>query len=142
MNKLAFLGGTCGNNLWRPAFAASLVALGVSADNLFDPVVPNWNAEAQAKEDAAKKEAAYMLYYLANPGEENNTVSSYSLVEAVMSLYDAPEKTVVVFDTNGQPPHVVKAMTKSYRDLVKRFPNAPIFNDLEQAKQWLAEQLV
>mgnify|MGYP003554776529 FL=1 len=141
MNKLLFLGGTCGNNNWRIGFIASLIALGVSAGNLFNPVVPNWNDEAQAKEDAAKTEAKYMLYYLANPGEENNTVSSYSLVEAVMNLYDAPNRTVVVFDTTGQPPHVVKAMTKSYKDLVKRFPNAPIFNDLKLAKEWLVDQL-
>lgn len=47
--------------------------------------------DAQKLEDDAKAESAYMLFYISNPGTEGgNQVSAYSLVEAVIGLYDNP----------------------------------------------------
>jgi hypothetical protein len=140
--RLIFLGGTCGNNDWRLHLINRLVERGVVSSDLFNPVVKDWNEAAQKAEDEAKKNAGYMLYYLGDPQEDGNHVSYYSLLEATMGLYDAPARTVVVFDTTGMPKHAEKANIKAYKDLKKRFPNAPIFMTLAEAEDWLVKQLV
>jgi ABC-type branched-subunit amino acid transport system substrate-binding protein len=112
------LGGTCGKNNWRNSFIESLVQRGVKRDLLLNPVVDDWNQEAQIREDEAKRTASFMLYYLADPQDENK-ISAYSMVEAVMALYDDPERTVVVFDTTNMTGHALKAMNKVQKDLIK-----------------------
>ncbi|MEK7641651.1 MAG: nucleoside 2-deoxyribosyltransferase domain-containing protein [Patescibacteria group bacterium] len=142
MTKIVFLGGTCGNNNWRDGLIARLTARGVSADSLFNPVVPDWNEAAQQREDQAKKDAAFNLFYLGDPGQADNRCSFYSLLEATMGLYDHSERTVVVFDTTGMPKHVEKANIKACKDLKARFPGALIFATLAEAEEWLATNLV
>jgi hypothetical protein len=140
--KLVFLGGTCGKNIWRKGFIERLMACGVDPKWLFDPVVPDWNEAAQAAEDKAKSEAKYMLYMLGDPMEEGNHTSFYSLLEATMGLYDAPERTMVVFDTTGMPKHAEKASLKACKDLRARFPMSYIFSNLEEAEDFLINTLL
>lgn len=141
MKKQVFLGGTCGNNNWRDGLIQRLTELGVPLSALFNPVVDNWDEAAQAAEDAAKAESEYMLYYLGDPQQDDNRCSFYSLLEATMGLYDAPERTVVVFDTTGMPPHIVKSNNKACKDLMARFPEANIFATLAEAEAWLTAKL-
>ncbi len=141
MGKLVFLGGTCGNNVWRPDFIARLVALGVPAATLFDPVVDDWNEAAQKKEDEVKVSADYMLFLLGDPQQADNRTSFYSLCEAFLGLINAPARTVVVFDSTGMPGHLVKSMAKTYKDMKKQFPSAPIFGTLAEAEAWLVREL-
>jgi hypothetical protein len=136
-----FLGGTVGNSNWRAPFIADLVSRGVPAEGLFDPVVPDWTPECQAAEDRAKATAQYNLFYITNPAQEGINVSAYSLVEAVMGLYDQPSNTVVVFDNTGYTGHVLKALTKIEKDLRKRFPNAFILENRDAALQFFASRL-
>ena len=140
MKNMVFLGGTCGNNEWRVGLIARLIARGVPAEALFNPVVKDWNTAAQANEDRAKVEAGSMLYYLGDPQQPENHVSFYSLLEAAMGLYDAPERTVVVFDSTGMPKQFAKATAKAFADLRKRFPDAPIFDSLAAAEDWIASR--
>lgn len=133
-----FLGGVCGNNHWRASFMASLEGRGFSPAALFNPVVADWNEEAQAKEDAVKRAARFNLFYLGNNYLGGEGVPLYSLTEAVMGLYDDPQRTVVVFDVAGFARHTVKAFTKTMGDLRLRFPEAPIFDSLSDAADWLA----
>ena len=137
MGQLIFLGGTCGNNDWRDGLIERMVARGVPAAGLFNPVVADWNEEAQRREDEAKKTATWDLYYLGDPRQESNHVSFYSLLEATIGLYDHPERTVVVFDITGMPDHAAKASRKCYKDLRARFPDAHIFESLDDAEQWI-----
>jgi hypothetical protein len=139
--KLVFLGGTCGNNNWRDGLIERLTARGVPSGTLFNPVVADWNEEAQRKEDQAKKDATFNLFYLGDPNQPENRVSFYSLLEATMGLYDAPARTVVVFDTTGMPKPMEKSNTKACKDLKVRFPHAPIFGTLAEAEDWLATNL-
>jgi len=141
MKKQVFLGGTCGNNNWRDGLIERLVDRGVPSAALFNPVVDDWNEEAQRAEDAAKEESRYMLFYLGNPKQEGSSVSFYSLLEATMGLYDSPERTVVVFDSTEMPDHHKKGNDKACRDLKKRFPDAMIFATLAEAEAWLADSL-
>lgn len=136
-NQLVFLGGTCGKNDWRLGLIERLIARGVPAEALFNPVVPNWDAAAQANEDRAKAEATVMLYYLGNPNDGNNNLSFYSLLEATMGLYDAPGRTVVVFDATDMPKHAAKATAKAFKDLKARFPDLAIFDNLAIAEDWI-----
>lgn len=141
LKQQVFLGGTCGKNEWRTAFIETLVARGVPASAFFNPVVSNWDEAAQKAEDAAKAESAYMLFYISNPGTEGNQVSAYSLVEAVMGLYDNPDRTILVVDTSDLLDHVKKALTKSVKDLKKRFPNGMVLGSREEAIDLLASKL-
>lgn len=141
MQKLVFLGGTCGNNQWRGPFSAKLTLRGVKPEYLFDPVVKDWNTEAQAREEQAKRDATHLMFYIANPMQDGSQISGYSMVEATMSLYDRRMSTVVVFDTTGMAPHVVKSMQQCERVLRARFPDAMIFGTPDEAADWLIPQL-
>ena len=138
--KLVFLGGTATNNTWRDGFSENLVSRGVSAHTLFNPVVKDWNKEAQQREEAAIAEASHLVFYVADPKQEGNPLSVYSMVEATMALYDKPECTVVVFDTDGMSGHPLKAMNQTLGVLKARFPGANIFGTRESAINWLAAQ--
>ena len=141
MAKLVFLGGTAANNEWRHGFMNRLVGRGVELKQLFNPVVKDWNAAAQAKEEAAKRDASYQIYYLAAPMQDGNPLSAYSMVEATMALYDKPKTTVIVFDTSGMEGHALKAMKQTEKVLRVRHPNAKIFGTSKDAEDWLVGQL-
>lgn len=144
-NKV-FLGGTCGHNRWREEIVIpGLLARGVAIGQIFNPVVAHWDKSAQAREDEAKRSMRYQLYVIASPypGDESAAaaVSGYSLVEATMGLYDAPERTLILVDTAGMADHTAKAIAKSAADWHHRFPDAPIFADYASLIEWLAAQL-
>lgn len=136
-----FLGGTVANSNWRTDFISALVQAGVDSESIYNPVVPDWTPECQAAEDAAKATAKYNLFYICDPKQEGNPVSVYSLVEAVMGMYDRPCCTVVVFDNAGYSGHALKSLDKSEKDLRKRFPNGLIFGTREAALQFLIDKL-
>lgn len=140
--KLVFLGGTCGKNNWRDDVITFLVAYNIDRDVLFNPVVPNWTPAFQEQEDAAKREASHIVFYIADPKEEGLHLSAYSMVEATMALYDKPERTVVVFDYEGLTGHAKKAQEKVEKDLRKRFPGAYILASKDEAIRWLRNALV
>ena len=123
---LIFLGGTAANNDWRTPFTAALIDAGVHPTAIFNPVVKDWNEAAQAREEAAKANATIHVYYIADPKQEGNPLSAYSMVEATMALYDHIDTAVVVFDTTGMSGHPLKAMDQTRKVLSKRFPNASI----------------
>ena len=140
MFKTVFLGGTCGNNHWREDIVIpALLERGVSPDLLFNPVVEDWGAEAQAREDAIKANPrTLMVFVIANPYLPGQGVSAYSLVEAVMGLYDAPERTAVAIALSELTPGVQHALKKAMADLHRRFPNAHIFDNFTNLINWLA----
>ncbi len=153
MNKKeqrVFLGGTSGKpsmswyNRWREdKVIPALLAAGISANLLFNPVVTDWSDEAQCREDEIKNDSdTIMLYFICNPHTSGNETSGYSLVELTMALYDHPQRTVVAFDTSEMSPDVAKAMNKAMNDLRRRFPSAPIFDSIETVTNWLADHLL
>ena len=138
---LIFLGGTAGKNPWRGPFTEQLIGLGVAQEAIFNPVVADWNAEAQAREEEAKKNASHLVYYIASPMQEGNPLSAYSMVEATMGLYDMPDRTVVVFDTDGMDGHPLKAMKQTAKILRARFPDAMIYDNVTDAVEGLAHAM-
>lgn len=147
MNKSShvFLGGTCGHNHWREEIVIpGLVERGVSPQALFNPVVEHWDEGAQTREDEMKRTARWCLYVIASPdpaATDCSAVSGYSLVEATMSLYDAPERTVILVETTGMTKHTAKSVTKAATDWRQRFPDAPIFVEYAALLDWVARQV-
>jgi hypothetical protein len=142
MSKLVFLGGTVANNGWRIPFIDALVEQGVDRQALFNPIVADWDDEAQRREEEAKAKATHLVFYIADPKQEGNPLSAYSMVEATMALYDKTDRAVIVFDSTGVAGHPLKAIEQAARVLRARFPDANIFSTLEEAKEWLARELV
>lgn len=138
---VVFLGGTAGNNDWRDGFIQRMVDAGLPAEKFFNPVVKDWNEEAQKKEEQAKKESYFHVYYLGDPKQPGNSVSFYSGIEAAMALYDRPGSTVVIFDSTGMKEQFVKAMNQAARVLAARHPNGHIFTSLDDAEKWLIKEL-
>lgn len=142
-----FLGGTCGDNPWREDIVIpGLLERGIRQERIFNPVVSHWDEQAQANEDAAKANPAYLLLFvLASPADPSATevtqISGYSLAEAIMALYDVPERVVLLFDTTGMARKTAKGMNKTEQDLRQRFPTAPIFNDYSALVDWLVHCL-
>ena len=135
--------GTCGGSKWRESFTAELVKRGFPAENIYNPVVPNWTQSDQDVEDVFKADPKnLLLFYITDPGQEGLNVSVYSILEARDALQDKPESTVVVFDNSGLTGHALKAVQKCEKDLRKRFPNAPIFSNASEAIDWLTMEYV
>jgi hypothetical protein len=145
MGAQVYLGGTVGVNDWRDRVTASLAAQGVDVGLFFNPVVGDWNQEAQTREDRVKATAPHLVYVIGNPGTPGNEVSAYSLVELVLALVDdrdqGTRRTVAVFDTTGMSDHVTRAITKTVRDLKQRFPDAAILDSIDELIDWLAARL-
>jgi len=142
MSKLVFLGGTVGNNPWRTKFIQDLVSHGVEHSKLFNPVVADWTEEAQRREEVAKRNASHLMFYLGTPKMDGIPLSTYSMVEATMALYDRAEDTVVVFDPEGiDSVHSLKAYKQTEKVLRARFPNANIFSTLQEATDWFVKEL-
>lgn len=139
-----FLGGTCANNNWREDFTAKLIAAGVAADTIFNPVLPpgqDWTTADADREHDAKANARINVFYIADPKQEGNTFSAYSTCEAIMELYDGLRKPVVVFDSDGMSGHPAKAMRQIAKDLRHRFPAAAIFEAPDVAIGCMADLL-
>jgi len=145
-NAVVFLGGTVGTNNWRDDLITAVTARGVNPAQLFNPVVDDWNDEAQRREDEIKTTARYVLFYIALPGTAGNEVSIYSLVELVLALMDdrdtGRDRTVAAFNTEGMSPHVAKHINKAVHDLRARFPHAAILDTRRDLEDWLVERLV
>ena len=119
-----------------------MIARGVSAAAIFNPVVADWNEEAQAREEAAKANASHPLFYIANPMQEGNPLSTYSMVEATMALYDKTDQTVVVFDSTDIEGHFLKALNQVKRVLKTRFPAARLYDSVDAALDMLVKDLM
>lgn len=137
-----FLGGTVGNSTWREDLVIDLGTRGVDASGLFNPVVADWNEEAQANEERHKVEDDHLLFFLSNPEQQGNPLSTYSLVEATMALYDRPDRTVVCFDHEAiEGEQFQKALKQSERVLRARFPEANILSSYDDLVDWLVSIL-
>lgn len=141
--KVVFLGGTVGENHWREEIVIpELLKRGVRPEQLFNPVVADWDTKAQEREDVAKRDADYLLFVIASPDPTHpDTVSVYSLVEMVMSMYDDPQRTVVLLDMAGMQGHIVKALRKAARDLSNRHPSVPVYTDYQSLLDWFVAAL-
>ena len=79
-----FLGGTCNGSMWREFVKARLEC------EYFDPVVDDWNEEAQEKERYEREHCDYVLYAITP-----RMKGVYSIAEVVDDSNKRPEKTIL-----------------------------------------------
>ena len=79
-----FLGGTCNGSMWREFVKARLEC------EYFDPVVDDWNEEAQKRERYEREHCDYVLYAITP-----RMKGVYSIAEVVDDSNKRPEKTIL-----------------------------------------------
>jgi hypothetical protein len=102
--KKVFLGGTAANSTWREELIPMLEI------NYFNPVVDDWNKEAQNRELKERKLCDYCLYVITPEME-----GVYSIAEVIDDSNKRPDKTVFCYMTktknkNEFSKHQVKSL--------------------------------
>ena len=88
--KKVFLGGTCNNSKWRLTMMDLLDSYNI---DYFNPVVPDWTPECQAKELVERQTCDYVLYMI-TPA----MTGVYSIAEVTDDSNKRSEKTIFLFD--------------------------------------------
>lgn len=132
-NSILFLGGTVANNNWREGFIQRVTAAGVPEASLFNPVTDNWDEAFQKLEDGIKNNPDNVLLFYIGDTQDGSGLSFYSNTEAIMALYDKPERTIVAYDPTGIEGHALKALNKTIKDVTARFPGL-VFSTLAECE--------
>lgn len=89
-NTKVFLGGTCAKSTWRDELIPMLDV------DYFNPVVEDWNEEAQQEEVKQRKDCNYCLYVITKEME-----GVYSIAEVVDDSNKQPDKTIFCYLEDG-----------------------------------------
>lgn len=81
-----YLGGTCNGSVWRDELIEKLNV------SYFNPVVDDWNEEAQLREEKEKEEATYQLYVITP-----EMTGVFGIAELVDSSNKTPKQTLLCF---------------------------------------------
>lgn len=100
--KKVFLGGTTNNSNWRDELIKSLKI------DYFNPVVKDWNEEAQKKEIKERKECDFVLYVITPKME-----GVYSIAETIDDSNKRPEKTIFCYLLEDENKEFSKHQLKS-----------------------------
>lgn len=119
MNKEVFLGGTCNDSQWREQLIPLLKC------NYFNPVVKDWNEEAQ-KEEIEKRETCDYVLYVITP----KMTGVYSIAEVVDDSNKRPEKTLFCIITNDDNNEFTEHQLKSLK-MVKNLVRANLARTFE-----------
>lgn len=126
-----FLGGTCNGSTWRQELLSMLDTNKIEA---FNPVVENWNEEAQRNEDYHKENDDYSLYVITPEMK-----GIYSIFEVAQESVKNPDKILfcVLTERDGKifDPFLLKNFDKIKRDLVNN--GVKVFNNLEEISFFL-----
>ncbi len=126
-----FLGGTCNNSTWRDELLTMIDTKKISA---FNPIVKDWNEEAQANEDWHKANDDFCVYVLTP-----EMTGIYSIFEVADDSNKKPEKTIfcVLMERNGKTFSVEmqKNFLKIKKDLIQN--GARVCESLEEIATFL-----
>jgi hypothetical protein len=78
-----FLGGTCNNSGWRDQLIPNLII------DYFDPIVDDWNEEAQEEERRQRESCDFCLYVITP-----KMTGVYSIAEVIDDSNKRPTKTI------------------------------------------------
>jgi len=85
-----FEGGTCNNSKWRDVLETKLdSACALNMIELFNPVVDDWNAEAQKREVLYKENCDFQLFVITP-----KMTGVFSIAEAIDCSNKNPEKCI------------------------------------------------
>lgn len=85
-----FLGGTCGDSTWRDELEPQITGI-----DYFNPVVEDWDTDAQKEEDRQKGICNIHLY-----GLTREQSGAYSFFEIAYSLYNGKKVILLILDIN------------------------------------------
>lgn len=124
MEKILFLGGSCGDTTWREKLIPKLESVGLK---YFNPVVEDWNEEAQKAEEYAINYSDTILM-LISP----RTSSIYSLYE--LAKYTSTNRKVIFTyldedEDKSFTTHEIKALRKIKSDL-KSYKNVLVIESI------------
>lgn len=126
-----FLGGTCNSSTWRDELLTMLDSEKVDA---FNPVVDDWDEQAQANEDWHKANDDFCLYVLTP-----EMTGIYSIFEVADDSNKRPEKTIfcVLPERDGKTFSVgiQKNFLKIKKDLIRN--GARVCESLEEIATFL-----
>ncbi len=122
-----FLGGTCNGSTWREKLIPNLKI------DYFNPLVSDWNKEAQLNEITEKNRSDFLLFVITPL-----MTGCYAIAEVVDASNKKPKKTILcVLDEDG------KKWTTSQRDSLSAVEDlvysngAYVFNTLEDTTSFL-----
>ena len=126
--KKVFLGGTCGESTWREKIIPMLNI------EYFNPVVDDWNEEAQANELRERDNCDFCLYVITP-----DMKGVYSIAEVIDDSNKRPEGTVFCFILESlyatYSAETLKSL-KAVGDMVER-NNAKFFGSLQDVADYL-----
>jgi len=129
--KRAFLGGTCNNSTWREDLIRLLQI------DFFNPVIDDWNEEAQEREIHERETCDFCVYVLTP-----RMTGTFAVAEVVDDSNKRPEKTVFcVLGTDGLL-SFDQTQLKSWTQvglLVER-NGGKVLNSLEEVADYLNEE--
>ena len=127
-NPNVFLGGTCNESTWRERLIKDLKI------PYFNPVVANWNEEAQKKEIEQRETAAFVLYVITPL-----MTGVYSIAEVVEDSVKRPKKTLFCVLEKDDDKEFEKFQTKSLSQVKKMVEKngAKVFENLDEISDFL-----
>lgn len=129
-----YLGGTCNESTWRKHMIIFLHDEGLE---WFDPVVDDWNEEAQKNELRERKKCNFCLYTITP-----KMTGVYAIAEIVDDSCKQPEKTVFVMLRYDGEKKFSEGQWKSLNAVAKmvRDNGGQIFVDLKSAAIWMGRK--
>ena len=126
MSKKVFLGGTWNNSTWRD----EIIKL-FSKENIkyFNPIVKNWDNNAQIKEIYERENCDFCLYVITP-----KMTGIYSIAEAVDDSNKRPEKTIFVAIQKDEKHQFTESQWKSLKAVEKLIANngGKVFQNFKQ----------
>lgn len=121
-----FLGGTCNESTWREELIAQLD----ERVEFFNPVVPDWTPECQAREDKAREESRYVLFVITS-----QMTGVFSIAEAVDCSNKRPESTLFAYLPDGFDKGQVKSLATTARMITRN--GGKVFDSLKDIAVFL-----
>lgn len=126
-----FLGGTCNNSNWRDILIPMLKV------NFFNPIVDDWNEEAQQLE-IDKRQSCDIILYVITPKMKG----VYSIAEIIDDSNKRPLKTIFCVLTNDDDLEFEEFQIKSLEQVknMAKTNGAIILNSLEEIAEYVNNQ--
>lgn len=129
-----FLGGTCNESTWRSEMVNYLNDEGL---DVFNPVVDNWDDEAQLNELYEREHCDFCLYTITP-----KMSGFYSIAEIIDDSNKRPEKTIFVILEDDEKDRFNKSQWKSLQavaNMAKR-NGVHVFDNLKSAAVYMGRK--
>lgn len=127
MKKKVFLGGTCNESTWRNRMMIYLHKEGL---DYFNPVVDDWDEEAQEREFQERVLCWYCLYTITP-----KKTGDYAIAEVVDDSNKRPDKTILILLRGDGKERFTDGQWKSLGMVAKMVSKngAQVFDNLKSA---------